>query len=110
MSVVTDVWIIVGDVEYPRESAEARVEKIAQVVQGFLGISWPLPTISLIRDDWQTLQNGTKVAGSAAIWFGYNYADMPKLEACLKGAGFTHVTIWSHHENHADQPPRVVQL
>ena len=116
MSVVTDVFVIVGDVEMPYESAESRAPKIAEEIVKFLGKDnpdwkpWAMPVISLMRDDWGSLQNGSKVAGSACIWFGYNFADMPGLEAHLKAKGFEHLTIWSHHENKKDQPPRVVNL
>lgn len=116
MSVVTDVWIIVGDVG-GRDPAEGRVEKISQIVANFVSTvgGWPVlnepyPTISLMREDWGSLQGGNKVAGSAAIWFGWNYADVPALEQHLKSLGIKHVTIWSHHENKHDSPPRVVSL
>lgn len=115
MSVVTDVFVIVGDIEMPHEPAEARVLKVAEAIVDFLRLGtgwdpWALRTISLMRDDWESLQGPSKVAGSAAIWFGYNHADMEGLEDHLRVKGFTHITVWSHHENCKDQPPRVASL
>ncbi|MFC5799097.1 hypothetical protein [Streptomyces formicae] len=106
MSSVTDVFVIIGDTD--RESAESIAPKVARAIKDFRGADWRLPVISLMRDDWQALQGGSKVAGSAAIWFGYNYADMGGLEAHLLAEGFTNLTVWSHHENDSDKAPRVV--
>lgn len=112
MSVVTDVWIVVGDVDDPgaRISAERQVERVALAVQQMFGWESPPPVISLMRDDWRELQRGSKVAGSAAIWVGLNHARIEDLEERLKTAGFRHVTIWSHHENRKASPPRVTSF
>lgn len=107
MSSVTDVFVIVGDTA--DDQAESIAPKVVEAIRTFRDFG-EMPVISLVRDDWLTLQGGGKVAGSAAIWFGFNYADMEGLEAHLKDAGFTNLTIWSHHENDPDRgvPPRVV--
>ena len=117
MSVVTDVFILVGDVHVPGEyeSAESRAPKVAEAIVDFLTRDvgwerWTMPVISLMRDDWADLQSGSKVAGSAAIWFGYNHARMDELEQHLRDRGFKHLTVWSHHENCKDEPPKVVSI
>jgi hypothetical protein len=106
VSSVTDIFVIVGDTD--EDQAEGIAPKVAAAIQAFRECDWELPVISLMRDDWQSLQAGGKVAGSAAIWFGYNHADVGGLEAHLLAEGFTNITVWSHHENDSDKPPRVV--
>lgn len=107
MSSVTDMFVIVGNTD--GERAEILAPKVAGAIADFGGLA-QLPVISLLRDDWQSLQAGSKVAGSAAIWFGWNYAAPEDLEDHLREAGFKNVTVWSHHENDTDKqiPPRVV--
>jgi hypothetical protein len=116
MSVVTDVFILVGDVRIPGEylSAEEQAPRVAEAIVDYQIADsgyerWEMPVISLMRDDWADLQCG-KVAGSAAIWFGYNYADIDGLVGHLRHRGFKHLTIWSHHENEKDMPPKVVSI
>lgn len=106
MSSVTDMFVIVGDSDDgPAEDVAPRVaEAIADVGEGRLG---GLPVISLVREDWETLQGGSKVAGSAVLWFGWNYADPDELIDHLKNRGFQHITVWAHHE-YADGAPTVV--
>ena len=106
MSSVTDMFVIVGDSEDgPAEDIAPKVAKaITTVGDGRLD---NLPVISLVRDDWDTLQGGSKVAGSAVIWFGWNYAHPDELIAHLKNEGFKHITVWSHHE-YSDDAPKVV--
>lgn len=106
MSSVTDVFIIIGDTD--SDSAESIAPQVVRSIKDFVGYDWKLPVISLMREDWAALQGGSKVAGSAAIWFGYNYADMAGLEAHLREQGFTNITVWSHHENDSDRAPRVM--
>lgn len=108
MSSVTDVFVIIGDTD--GDSAENIAPQVVRSIKDFVGHDWKLPIISLMREDWATLQGGSKVAGSAAIWLGYNYADMAGLEAHLLEQGFTNITVWSHHENDTDRgtAPRVV--
>lgn len=109
MSVVTDMFVIVGDSE--DGSAENLAPKVAEAITGFLYDQvFKIPVISLCRDDWQTLQSGSKVAGSACIWFGWNYAQPDELEEHLKAQGFKHITVWSHHEfaGMDGEAPRVV--
>lgn len=115
MSVVTDVFVLVGDIHERGnyQGAEGRAPEVAKAIAEFIfgghgGGS--IPVISLMRDDWKSLQNGNKVAGSAAIWFGYNFADMEGLESHLKAKGFKHLTVWSHHEHEKGDPPRVVSF
>jgi hypothetical protein len=109
VSSVTDVFVIVGDTA--EDAAESIAPKVAKAVSAFRG--WPdapQPVISLMRDDWQSLQGGSKVAGSAAIWVGLNFADIEGLEGHLRSEGFKNITLWSHHENDTDHgvAPRVV--
>ncbi|MFD5107149.1 hypothetical protein [Streptomyces cinereoruber] len=106
---MTSVFVIIGD-RNENEHAESIALQAVRAIKDFVGHDWKLPVISLMRDDWATLQGGSKVAGCAAIWFGYNYADMGGLEAYLLGQGFTNITVWSQHENDPDHgtPPRVV--
>lgn len=119
MSSVTDMFVIVGDSE--DGDAEDIAPKVAEAITDFIHgekVSIPAiapkpddtPVISLKRDDWNSLQGGSKVAGSAVIWFGWNYARPEELEAHLKAEGFKHVTVWSHHEfaGQDGEPPRVV--
>lgn len=109
MSSVTDMFVIVGDAD--REHAETIAPKVAAAIAEFEeGRLSRLPIISLMRDDWRALQGGSKVAGSAAIWFGWNFARPEELEDHLRQKGFTNITVWSHHENDANSgvPPRVV--
>jgi hypothetical protein len=100
MSSVTSVFVIIGDSEDGR--AEDVAPKVAEaisefVVASFGSISVP-PVISLNRDGWDSLQGGSKTAGGAVIWFGWNYGQPEQLEARLKGLGFAHITVWSQHE------------
>lgn len=107
MSSVTDMFVIVGDTD--DEHAESIAPKVAEAVAAFGGPRLSrLPVISLMRGDWETLNGGSKVAGSAILWFGWNHADPEGLEQHLKEQGFKHITVWSHHENDDDKPPRVV--
>jgi hypothetical protein len=108
MSNVTDVFVIIGDTE--GANAETIAPKVAEAICAFIcDEPGSLPVISVRRDDWQSLQSG-KVAGGAAIWFGWNYGYPDELEEHLKAAGFTHITVWSHHEfgGRDGIPPRVV--
>lgn len=112
MSNVTDMFVIVGDSDGPtgRLGAEDVAPAVAEATRTFIGLDNPMPVISLRRDDWESLQGGSKVAGSACIWFGWNYARPADLEEHLKGLGFKHITVWSHHEFAGMDgiPPRVV--
>lgn len=109
MSNVTDMFVIVGDSDGPegRISAEDIAPKVAETIRKFIYYADPddadqalgtVPVISCARDDWHTLQGGYKGAGSAAIWFAWNYAHPEELEDRLKAEGFKHITVWSHHE------------
>ena len=110
MSSVTDVFVIVGDSEDgPAEHvapmvAKALWEAVYAVPAREYGgdpvrdFSAEIPIISLERADWKMLQHGSKVAGSAVIWFGWNYARPDELVSHLKAKGFKHITVWSHHE------------
>lgn len=109
MSSVTDMFVIVGDSE--DGPAEDVAPTVAAAVSAFEdGRLNNLPVISLNREDWLSLQGGSKIAGSAVIWFGWNYARPDELIAHLKMWGFKNITVWAHHEN--DGPdgvaPRVV--
>jgi hypothetical protein len=120
MSSVTDMFVIIGDSE--DGLAEAVAPKVAKAIWEAVyaipareygddcpveDFSADIPIISLERDDWPTLQHGSKVAGSAVIWFGWNYAQPDELVDHLKAGGFKHITVWSHHEL-SDDAPRVV--
>lgn len=112
MSSVTDMFVIVGDSE--DGYAEDIAPRVADAIRDFE--DHPrlsrLPVISLCRKDWEELQGGSKVAGSAVIWFGWNYGRPDELADYLKAQGFKHITVWSHHENDAPGPdsraPKVV--
>lgn len=118
MSSVTDVFIIVGDTfDIHAEDIAPKVAKAAYdhifSVYSEADRSGTFPVISLMRDDWRTLQGGSKVAGSAVIWLGWNHATLAgpaELEDRLKAEGFTNITLWTHHENDSrdEIPPRVV--
>jgi hypothetical protein len=120
MSDVTDCFVIIGDPGYTEDgSAETIAPKVAEIIRGFIYYASeddedktlpPVPVISLERDDWSGLQGGPKVAGSAVIWFGWNYARPQELEERLKAEGFKNITVWSHNEHaKADGvPPRIV--
>lgn len=121
MSNVTDMFVIIGDSDGPtgRIAAEDIAPKVAETIRNVLypdaedsGRSVHMPVISCVRDDWQQLQGGHKVAGSAVIWFAWNYARPGELEERLKAEGFKHITVWSHHEfaGMDGVPPRVVSL
>lgn len=106
MSSVTDMFVLIADSEAGR--AEAIAPKVAEAITEL--DDWRLarlPVISLNRDDWSDLQGGNKVAGSAVIWFGWNYAQPDELIEHLKAKGFKHITVWSHHE-FSDDEPKVV--
>lgn len=108
MSSVTSCWVIIPDgSDYTLDSEEKRVREVADFIRDWIVTEndWPVryhdkpwPTIDLLRDDWASLQAGSKVAGMAAIWFGWNYADPEKLGDALaefeaaRGAMF----IWQH--------------
>lgn len=100
MSNVTDMFVIVGDSDGPkgRVGAEDTAYEVAEVIRAFVELDYPIPVVSLRRDDWESLQGGNKIAGSAVIWFGWNYARPEELEEHLKAQGFRHITVWSHHE------------
>lgn len=121
MSNITDMFVIVGDIDGPtgRITAEDIAPKVAEIIRRFIYYADPddadqalgtVPVISRTRDDWQSLQGGYKVAGSACIWFAWNYAQPQELEERLKVEGFKHITVWSHHEFAGMDgiPPRVV--
>ena len=115
MSSVSDMFVIVGDSDGDggrrSVSAEDIAPDIADAISSFIyDEPGTIPVISLNRDDWSSLQGGTKVAGSAVIWFGWNYARPQELEEHLKAQGFKHITVWSHHEfaGMDGVPPRVV--
>lgn len=123
MSNVTDMFVIIGDSDGPtgRITAEGIAPKVAEIIRGFIYQADPadadqtlgrVPVISCNRDDWSSLQGGPKVAGSAVIWFAWNYARPQELEERLKAEGFKHITVWSHHEFAGMDgiPPRVVSL
>jgi hypothetical protein len=118
---VTDVFVIIGDADgpYGRVGAEDIASQVAEIIQQFIYRAYPddedqtlgeVPVISLKREDWESLQSGPKVAGSAVIWFAWNYAHPEELEERLKAEGFKHITVWSHHEfaGMDGVPPRVV--
>lgn len=106
MSSVTDIFVIVGDSEdgCAENVAPLVAQAISEVEEHRLNC---LPIISLDREDWSDLQGGSKVAGSAVIWFGWNYAQPDILIDYLKAKGFKHITVWAHHE-FSDDPPEVV--
>lgn len=118
MSSVTDMIVIIGDTgHYGGDRAEDIAPKVAEIIRDFIyradegeTITGKVPVISLRRDDWASLQGGYKVAGSAVIWFGWNYAHPEELEEHLKAQGFKNLTVWSHDEHSkADGiAPRVV--
>ena len=64
--------------------------------------------VSLLRDDWEGLQFGGKIAGCSAIWFGWNYADPEGLYGHLSDANWRNITLWWQHEN--DNTPSVWSL
>lgn len=115
MSSVTDMFVIIGDSDLG--SAELIAPQVARAITEFENSQFEddaspgrldrLPVLSLERDDWSDLQGGSKVAGSAVLWFGWNYAQPGKLIDCLKAKGFKHITVWSHHE-FTDEAPTVV--
>jgi hypothetical protein len=118
MSSVTSFFVLVGnDRDYPSDMAEARIKRIAKDIAGYLydgrRYAGEVPadtdvsdrTISLDREDWDILQFGSKVAGGAAVWFGWNYADAEGLIKDLIGKGWKDVTVWWQHEN--DESPTV---
>ena len=107
MSSVTDMFVIVGDTD--DDHAEGIAPQVAEAIMAFGNLRLArLPVISLMRDDWESLQGGSRVAGSAVIWFGWNYADPEGLVRHLKAQGFKHLTVWAHHENDNCKPPLVV--
>lgn len=109
MSSVTDMFVIVGVSDDGQ--AEDIAPRVALSIADFGGERLSiLPVISLDRDDWRTLQGGSKVAGSAVLWFGWNFSDPEGLENHLRKQGFTNITVWSHHESDPTDgvPPRVV--
>ena len=88
------MFVIVGDSDGDTGfvSAEDVSQEVAEAISTFVyGEESDVPVISLRREDWQSLQSG-KVAGSAVIWFGWNYAQPEKLEEHLKAQGFKHIT------------------
>lgn len=110
MSYVTDLFIIIGDTE--DGSAESIAPRVAASVHAFIGLhaDYPIPVISLNRDDAGALQGGNKYASSAALWIGWNYGRPEELEEHLKAEGFKSITVWSHKEDQGTGgiPPRVV--
>lgn len=99
MSSVTDMFVIVGDSE--DGAAEDIAPTVATAISAFEETERlsRLPVISLNRKDWLSLQGGSKIAGSAVIWFGWNYARPDELVRHLKTQGFKNITVWAHHEN-----------
>lgn len=121
MSNVTDMFVIIGDSDGPTGGvlAEDIAPKVAEIIRGFIYSADPndadqtlgsVPVISCNRDDWSDLQGGYKVAGSAVIWFAWNYARPQELEDRLKTEGFKHITMWSQRETDGLDgiPPKVV--
>ncbi len=109
MSSVTDMFILIGDTENDR--AENIAPKVAEaVVDHIYDEIFPIPVISLSHRDWDSLQGGSKVAGSACIWFGWNHAHPEALVDHLKRKGFKNITVWTHHEWDSIDgiPPKVV--
>jgi hypothetical protein len=109
VSSVTNVFVLIGD--SVDGLAEEVAPKVARVIAEFVdGVDTDIPVISLNRDDWQHLQGGRKVAGGAALWFGWNYGHPNDLVKHLKEQGFKHITVWSHdeHDNIDGRPPQVV--
>lgn len=97
MSSVTDMFILIGDSE--DGSAEDIATEVATAVVDYIyDETFEIPIISLHHKDWENLQAGSKVAGSACIWFGWNHAHPDELADHLKRKGFKHITIWTHHE------------
>ncbi|MFI5687874.1 hypothetical protein [Streptomyces sp. NPDC051636] len=104
MSNVTDCFVIVGDTE--DATAETIAPKVAAIIRPFLYLVPPdddqdltdVPVISAAREDMRGLQGGPKAAGSAVIWFAWNYARPAELVERLKAEGFKHITVWWHHE------------
>jgi hypothetical protein len=109
MSRVTDVFVLIGD---SRDGlAEEVAPKVGAAIAEFVdGINADTPIISANRDDWNLLQGGRKVAGGAAIWFGWNYGHPDQLVEHLKAQNFKHITVWSQTETDGTDgiPPTVV--
>ncbi|MEU6990385.1 hypothetical protein ABZ953_06940 [Streptomyces sp. NPDC046465] len=111
MSSVTSLFVVVGDSDDgPAEDVAPKVaDAIADVIRETTGKPDAIvsaPVVSLARDDWDSLQGGTKAAGGAVIWVGWNYARPAELEERLQELGFQHITVWSQYESN-NLAPRV---
>ncbi|WP_282790918.1 hypothetical protein [Streptomyces sp. CC224B] len=110
MSNVTSVFVIVGD--SGGGSADEVAPKVAGAIADFIPevSASPPPVISLGRDDWHSLQGGSKGADGAVLWFGWNYGDghVDELERHLQRLGFENITVWSQGgAAYPPLPPRV---
>jgi hypothetical protein len=119
MSSVTSLFVLVGNDRdvFPSDMAEGRIKRITKDITDYVydrgRYAGELPEaidvtdriISLDREDWDTLQFGSKAAGGAAVWIGWNYADTNGLIEDLTSKGWKNVTIWWQHEN--DDAPSV---
>ena len=116
MSSVTSFWVIVGHTDAQLPDSEDRASELANEINRFIHEvrGWGEPddvsnkVVSLLRDDWEGLQFGGKVAGCSAIWFGWNYADPEGLYSHLSDANWRNITLWWQHEN--DDTPTVRSL
>lgn len=109
MSYVTDVFVIIGDSK--DGLAEEVAPKVAAAIAEFVdGVNADVPVISTDHDGWEHLQGGTKVAGGAVIWFGWNYGHPDQLVEHLKAKGLKYITVWWQHETDGlgGVPPTVV--
>lgn len=97
MSHVTDMFVIIGDSEdgYAEDIAPRVAEAIVDHIYDEI---FEIPIISLHHKDGEDLQGGSKLAGSACIWFGWNHAHPDELADVLKRKGFKHITLWTHRE------------
>lgn len=122
MSSVTSLFVLVGDSQdaLPSDMAEERIKRISRDIAGYVydrdRYAGELPEaidvtdriISLEREDWDGLQFGSKPAGGAALWFGWNYADTEGLIKELTSKGWRNVTIWWQHEGDAAPTVQVI--
>lgn len=122
MSSVTSLFVLVGDDPdaRPSDTAEERIKRIAGDITDYVydrdRYAGELPEvidvtdriISLDREDWDALQFGSKTAGGAALWFGWNYADVEGLIKTLTSKDWRNITVWWQHEGDAAPSIKVI--